>query len=120
MFSDAAARQLELFIHSFIKVLIMATKNVVVLTVLISSFCVAMASAQVSKTSSSFQSTTNKKIEYLSFANTRVDAHTANERTFHLLRSGKNQMRKAIKKAGKEFQAKMYSHESQWLKSINA
>ncbi len=98
----------------------MATKNVVVLTVLISSFCVAMVSAQVSKTSSSFQSTTNKKIEYLSFANHKVDKHAANERTFHLLRSGKNQMRKEIKKAGKEFQAKMYSHESQWLENLNA
>jgi hypothetical protein len=98
----------------------MATKNVVVLTVLISSFCVVMSSAQVSKTSSSFHSTTNKKIEYLSFVNNRTEEHAANERTFHLLRSGKNQMRKEIKKAGKEFQAKMNSHESQWLKNLNA
>jgi hypothetical protein len=98
----------------------MATKNVVVLTVLISSFCVAMASAQGYKTSSSLPSATNKKIECLSFVNNRADDHAANERTFHLLRSGKNQMRKEIKKAGKEFQAQMYSHESQWLKNLNA
>ncbi len=98
----------------------MATKNVVVLTVLVSSFCVAMASAQVSKTPSTFQSTTNKKIECLSFSNNRVEENAANERTIHLWRSGKNQMRKEIKKAGKEFQAKMNSHESQWLKNLNA
>jgi Spy/CpxP family protein refolding chaperone len=97
----------------------MATKNVVVLTVLLSAFCVVMASAQVPKTPPTPQAKAEKMTEHMKKMLKLSDEQATKMEALNVkFIEAQEQMGKAIREARQDFKAKMVSHKADLQKIL--
>jgi Spy/CpxP family protein refolding chaperone len=97
----------------------MVTKNVVVLTVLFSAFCVVMSSAQTTKTPPTPQTRADRTTQYLKKALNLTDDQTAKVETLNLkMFQAQEEMRKAVSEVGKNFKAKMEARDVELQKIL--
>jgi uncharacterized protein YoxC len=97
----------------------MVTKNVVVLTVLFSAFCVVMSSAQTTKTPPTPQTRADRTTQYLKKALNLTDDQTAKVETLNLkMFQAQEEMRKAVTEVGKNFKAKMEARDAELQKIL--
>jgi|GEM_PF-591921 hypothetical protein len=97
----------------------MATKNVVVLTMLFSAFCVVMSSAQVTKTPPTPQTRADRTTQYLKKALNLTDDQAAKVETLNLkMFQAQEEMRKVVSEVGKNFKTKMEARDVELQKIL--